>query len=90
MTCTEPKEPDWRHDSKTFTYIANAILPLCALFAVYEAYARGGNARMVGIAAAKFLLLDLILSNYDSIFRSVNGALNQVTAAILPNDWANN
>ena len=37
------------------TNIANAILLLCALFAVYEAYARGGDARMIGIAAAKFL-----------------------------------
>ena len=68
------------------TNIANAILLLCALFAVYEAYARGGDARMIGIAAAKFLLLGLILSNYDSIFRSVNGAFNQVAAAISPND----
>jgi hypothetical protein len=72
------------------TNIANAILLLCALFAVYEAYARGGDARMIGIAAAKFLLLGLILSNYDSIFRSVNGAFNQVATAISPNDWANN
>jgi hypothetical protein len=39
------------------TNIANAILLLCALFAVYEAYARGGDARMIGIAAAKFLIL---------------------------------
>jgi hypothetical protein len=74
----------------TIISIANAILLLCALFAVYEAYARGGDARMIGIAAAKFLLLGLILSNYDSIFRSVNGAFNQVAAAISPNDWANN
>ena len=57
------------------TNIANAILLLCALFAVYEAYARGGDARMIGIAAAKFLFLGLVLSNYDSIFRSVNSAL---------------
>ena len=64
--------------------ISNAILLLCALFAVYEAYARGGDARMIGIA------LGLILSNYDSIFRSVNGAFNQVAAAISPNDWPNN
>ena len=39
------------------TNIANAILLLCALFAVYEAYARGGDARMIGVAAAKFLIL---------------------------------
>jgi hypothetical protein len=72
------------------TNIANAILLLCALFAVYEAYARGGDARMIGIAAAKFLLLGLVLSNYDSIFRSVNGMFNQVAAVISPNDWASN
>ena len=70
------------------TGIANAVLLLCALFAVYEAYARGGDARMIGIAAAKFLLLGLVLSNYDTIFRSVNGTFNQVAAAISPNDWA--
>jgi len=45
---------------------------------------------MIGIAAAKFLFLGLVLSNYDSIFRSVNSAFNQVAAAISPNDWANN
>ncbi len=72
------------------TNIANAILLLCALFAVYEAYARGGDARMIGIAAAKFLLLGLVLSNYDTIFRSINSTFNQVAAAISPNDWASN
>ncbi len=72
------------------TNIANAILLLCALFAVYEAYARGGDARMIGIAAAKFLLLGLIVSNYSTIFRNVNGAFNQVAATISPNDWADN
>lgn len=72
------------------TNTANAILLLCALFAVYEAYARGGDARMIGIAAAKFLLLGLIVSNYSAIFRNVNGAFNQVAATISPNDWANN
>ena len=72
------------------TNIANAILLLCALFAVYEAYARGGDARMIGVAAAKFLILGLIVSNYSTIFRNVNGAFNQVAATISPNDWANN
>src|SRR5471030_1033827 len=71
------------------TNIANAILLLCALFAVYEAYARGGDARMIGIAAAKFLILGLIVSNYSTIFRNVNGAFNQVAATVSPNDWAN-
>ena len=45
---------------------------------------------MIGIAAAKFLLLGLIVSNYSAIFRNVNGAFNQVAATISPNDWANN
>ncbi len=72
------------------TNIANAVLLLCALFAVYEAYSRGGDARMIGIAAARFLLLGLVLSNYDSIFRSINGMFNQLAATISPNDWATN
>ncbi len=70
--------------------IANAILLLCALFAVYEAYTRGGDARMIGVAAAKFLLLGLVVSNYSAVFRNVNGAFNQVAATISPNDWADN
>ena len=43
---------------------------------------------MIGIAAAKFLILGLIVSNYSTIFRNVNGAFNQVAATISPNDWA--
>ncbi len=74
----------------TITIIANAVLLLCALFAVYEAYSRGGDARMIGIAAIRFLLLGLVISNYDSIFRGVNSAFNQVAAVISPNDWASN
>src|ERR1700757_1783014 len=70
------------------TNIANAILLLFALFAVYEAYARGGDARMIGVAAAKVLLLGLIVSNYSTIFRNVYGAIHQVAATISPNDWA--
>lgn len=68
------------------TNVANSILLLAALFAVYEAYARGGDARAMGIAAVKFLLLGLVVSNYSSIFRNVNGAFNQVAQAIAPND----
>src|SRR5260370_16372221 len=59
------------------TNIANAILLLCALFAVYEAYARGGDARMIAIAAAKFLILGLIVSNYITIFRHPTAAFIQ-------------
>jgi hypothetical protein len=70
----------------TITNIANSILLLAALFAVYEAYARGGDARAMGIAAVKFLLLGLVVSNYSMIFRNVNGAFNQVAQAIAPND----
>ena len=45
---------------------------------------------MIGVAAAKFLILGLIVSNYSTIFRNVNGAFNQVAATISPNDWADN
>ena len=39
--------------------IAEAILLLAALFAVYEAYAKGGDARALALAGARYLFMGL-------------------------------
>lgn len=62
--------------------LAFAILLASLLFAIYEAWARGGDVRSAGTAAAKYLALGLLFANggaaYDSVFRSLVGAFNSV------------
>jgi len=42
----------------TIIQIATAILVATLLFNVYEAFARGGDVRTLGIGAVKYLVLD--------------------------------
>src|ERR1035438_1531052 len=70
--------------------IAEAILLLAALFAVYEAYAKGGDARTLALAGVRYLIMGLIISQYPNVFRSVNNAFANVAQAIAPTDvWTN-
>ena len=62
--------------------IAGVILILSLLWAVYEAYAHGGDVRQLGVAAIKYLVLGLVFLNYQSVFRAVNGAFNGVADGI--------
>jgi len=62
--------------------IAGVILILSLLWAVYEAYAHGGDVRQLGVAAIKYLVLGLVFLNYQSAFRAVNGAFNGVADGI--------
>jgi hypothetical protein len=62
--------------------IAGVILILSLLWAVYEAYAHGGDVRHLGVAAIKYLVLGLVFLNYQSVFRAVNGAFNGVADGI--------
>ena len=63
--------------------VAYAILLASLLFAAYEAWMRGGDVRALGIAAVKYLVLGLLFMNggavYDSVFRSLVGAFNQIS-----------
>ncbi len=52
--------------------IAGVILILSLLWAVYEAYSNGGDVRLLGVAAVKYLVLGLVFLNYQSAFRAVN------------------
>jgi hypothetical protein len=62
--------------------IAGAILILSLLWAVYEAFTNGGDVRLLGVAAIKYLVLGLVFLNYQSAFRTVNGMFNGVADGI--------
>src|SRR5437763_2720198 len=70
--------------------IAEAILLLAALFAVYEAYAKGGDTRALALAGVRYLFMGLLISQYPNVFRNVNNAFANVAQAIAPTDvWTN-
>jgi hypothetical protein len=62
--------------------IAGVILILSLLWAVYEAYSNGGDVRLLGVAAVKYLVLGLVFLNYQSAFRAVNSMFNGVADGI--------
>src|SRR5215475_3810588 len=68
------------------TTIAQGILLLCALFAVYEAYSRGGDARSLAVAGLRFLFMGLLLTQYPTVFSAVNNAAASLANQISPND----
>ncbi|MBK7926015.1 MAG: hypothetical protein IPJ98_00560 [Bryobacterales bacterium] len=84
----------------TILIVAYGILLASLLFAVYEAWTRGSDVRALAIAGAKYLGVGLLLINngtvYESVFRAVLGAFNQLAhtmAGVGPNDvfsrWLN-
>jgi hypothetical protein len=56
--------------------IAQVILLISFLVAVYESFIRGGDVRMLGIAAVKYVGLGLVLLGYATAFRDVNTMFN--------------
>lgn len=62
--------------------IAGTILLLSFLYSAYEAFASGGDVRMLAISGIKYLILGLIFANYGSVFRDVNGMFNSVANVI--------
>jgi len=56
--------------------ISQVILLISFLVAVYESFVRGGDVRMLGIAAVKYVGLGLVLLGYATAFRDVNGMFN--------------
>ena len=52
--------------------IAQVILLVSFLVAVYESFIRGGDVRMLGVAAVKYAGVGLILLGYATVFRDVN------------------
>jgi hypothetical protein len=62
--------------------IADVMLILSLLWAVYEAYSNGGDVRSLGVAGVKYLVLGLVFLNYPSAFRAVNSMCNGIADGI--------
>ncbi len=58
--------------------VAGAILLLSFLYSAYQAFASGGDVRMLAISGVKYLILGLVFANYAAAFRDVNGMFNSV------------
>src|ERR1700722_2082854 len=70
--------------------VSNAVLLLAALFAVYEAYAKGGDARALALAGVRYLFMGLLISQYPNVFINVNNAFANIAQMIAPTDvWTN-
>lgn len=57
-------------------YAGQVILLVSFLVAVYESFIRGGDVRMLGIAAVKYAGVGLILLVYGTAFREINAMFN--------------
>jgi hypothetical protein len=70
----------------TILTVAYGILLASLLFSVYEAWARGGDTRALGIGSIKYLAIGLLFINggtvYDSVFRSILQAFSQMSQAM--------
>jgi hypothetical protein len=58
--------------------VAGTILLLTFLYSAYQAFASGGDVRMLAISGVKYLILGLVFANYGTVFRDVNGMFNSV------------
>jgi hypothetical protein len=58
--------------------VAGTILLLSFLYSAYEAFAAGGDVRMLAISGIKYLILGLVFASYGTVFRAVNGMFNSV------------
>src|SRR5262245_11907265 len=66
----------------TVLNIANAVLLACLLFGAYQAWARGGDSRLLGIALLKYVSVGLGLFAYSRVFRAFNGMFNDAARKI--------
>ena len=66
----------------TVVGIAYAILLIGFLIGLYQAALRGGDLQMLGVTAMKYVIVAIILANWSTVFRQVNGAFNDVAQSI--------
>jgi hypothetical protein len=64
--------------TSTVLSVASAVLLLSFLYSAYEAFAAGGDVRMLATSGIKYLILGLVFANYGTAFRSVNSMFNSV------------
>lgn len=58
--------------------VAGTILLLGFLWGAYQAFATGGDVRMLASSGIRYLILGLVFANYGTVFREVNGMFNSV------------
>jgi hypothetical protein len=66
----------------TVTSFAFAILLVGFLIGLYQAAFRGGDLQALAVTAVKYLVVAIIVVNWASLFRSVNGSFNSVANSI--------
>jgi hypothetical protein len=62
----------------TITDIAFAILLIGFLMGLYQAALRGGDLQALAVTAIKYIVVAMILSNWTTVFRDVNGSFSAV------------
>ena len=62
----------------TITNIAFAILLVCFLVSLYQSALRGGDLQSLAISAIKYLVVAMLIANWASVFRDVNGSFNAI------------
>jgi hypothetical protein len=58
--------------------VAQYVLLASLLFGIYESWARGGDTHYLGATALRFFAIGLVLINYGTAFRDINGMFNSV------------
>jgi len=66
----------------TVTSFSAAILLIGFLIGLYQAAFRGGDLQALAVTAVKYLVVAIIVANWASLFRSVNGSFNSVANSI--------
>jgi hypothetical protein len=62
----------------TITNMAFAILLIGFLVGLYQAALRGGDLQALAVTAIKYIVVAMILSNWATVFRDVNGSFTAV------------
>ena len=62
--------------------VAGTVLLLSLLYSAYQAFAAGGDVRLLAISGIKYLILGLVFANYGTVFRDVNGMFDSVANTI--------
>jgi hypothetical protein len=62
--------------------VAQYVLLASLLFGIYEAWARGGDTHFLGATALRYFAVGLVIVNYSTAFRDVNGMFNNVASFI--------
>jgi hypothetical protein len=66
----------------TVTNLAFAILLIGFLVGLYQAVLRGGDLQALAVTAIKYLVVAMIVANWSTVFRDVNGSFNTVASFI--------